>query len=197
MAMSEMEPFDGRFEDFRWIAAQTLPAKEFAAHRLLTGKGFAALVPKVERNVRYSRHSKATKPVHFALMPGYVIVGLPCGRNWMEVYRAGLVRGVVGRMMDGLWSPFPILVKPLRALVERHGDGSDAQVMGPAREPGELFSVTAADIGGTVELVAGPMAGHKVELHEIDGDVARILLPLFGGAVVTTPIDNIARRSQS
>jgi len=200
MAISDCEPFGGDFEAYRWVAAQVLPAKEFAAARLLRMMGFAALVPKVTRQVRYSRHAKRTRPVDYPLIAGYVLAGVPSGHDWMEVGRAGLVRGIVGRMIGDTRVPLFLVTKELRRVVEEFGDGSNATIRAPATEPGEMFSVisvTSEHVGREVLVEKGPFAGRMVELSEIDGKTARVLLPLFGGVSTPIPLDFLRASAQS
>lgn len=209
MAFADMEPFDGRFEDYRWMAVQTLPSREFAAWRAMRHLRFAALVPKVQKMRRYSRHTDKRIAVDFPLMPGYVLVGVPAGRHWVEVHRCSLIRSVVGRMDNGQKMPLPLLINPLRKLINEYGDGSHALVMAPANEPGAYFSVVDSssvdgdvigldDVGKPLKIRAGWAAGSIVDLAGIEGEVATVLMPLLGHVTeVRMPIDNLSKAIHS
>lgn len=200
MAFADMEPFDGRLEDFRWIAVRSLPGKEFAARRVLRTMGFAAVVPKRISEVRASRYAKTTRPVAFPIIAGYVLVGVPRNQSalqWHHAHRAGLVRGVVGALIGGEMAPHYIRISPLRLLLDQYGDGSAGYELAPATEPGQYVSVVATadaavvespalvldaeDIGAKFRVTEGAFVGHCVTLEDIEGDSAKVLLPaLFG-----------------
>ena len=57
----------------RWYVVRALPKREHGAEAQLAGQGFRVFLPKVSRNVR---HARKTRAVHAPAFPGYLFVAL-------------------------------------------------------------------------------------------------------------------------
>ena len=67
----------------RWYVVRALPKREQGAEAQLAGQGFRVFLPKVSRNVR---HARKTKAVHAPAFPGYLFVALDLQRDrWRSI----------------------------------------------------------------------------------------------------------------
>ena len=153
----------------RWYVVRALPKREHGAEAQLAGQGFRVFMPKVSRNVR---HARKTKAVHTPAFPGYLFVALDLQRDrWRSI------NGTFGVMSLIMAEERPVPVP--RGVVETIIDYADES--GICRFDRDLME------GQTIRVTAGPLAEAVGELVRLDkSGRVRVLLEIMGGRVLAT-----------
>jgi len=87
----------------RWYVVRALAKREHGAAAQLAGQGFRVFLPKVSRNVR---HARKTKAVHAPAFPGYLFVALDLRRDrWRSINGTFGVMSLI--MQKSVQRPFP------------------------------------------------------------------------------------------
>ena len=153
----------------RWYVVRALPKREHGAEVQLAGQGFRVFLPKVSRNVR---HARKTKAVHAPAFPGYLFVALDLRRDrWRSI------NGTFGVMSLIMAEERPVPVP--RGVVETIIDYVDES--GICRFDRDLME------GQAIRVTAGPLAEAVGELVRLDkSGRVRVLLEIMGGRVLAT-----------
>jgi transcription antitermination factor NusG len=159
-------------ERLHWYALLVPPQKEFIAQRILHAKGLPTFVPVERKWRRKNKFTKTKELKTYALAPRYVFIGFRLGeRLWFDLFNMHVISGVVG--LHGV--PKEIPNEAMVSLISRYANGLVAPDV-------QRFMRTRREFkaGDKVEIVEGPFAGHKVNVQEIVGSKATIVLELFG-----------------
>ena len=179
--------------DHFWYALRTTANCEFKAAAALQERGIATAVPYEMRKRRKSRHGKATLRFPHAHITSYVFAGflvrVPPWRALLEDWKlAPLIRGPVSVTSDGM----PTLVRPtaIFGLQVRYGTGIYEL---PPKSVIEEIEDQQLEVGmevrvgrwkrfgrGQEEFDTGGFAGKIVTISQIEGDMAKVILPMFG-----------------
>jgi transcriptional antiterminator RfaH len=153
----------------RWYVVRALAKREQGAEAQLAGQGFRVFLPKVSRNVR---HARKTKAVHAPAFPGYLFVALDLRRDrWRSI------NGTFGVMSLIMAEERPVPVP--RGVVETIIDYVDES--GICRFDRDLME------GQAIRVTSGPLAEAVGELVRLDkSGRVRVLLEIMGGRVLAT-----------
>lgn len=167
-----------------WYALVVPPQREVLTQEILDRLGFATFVPVERRWRRRNKFAKAKELIAYALAPRYVFLGLEPGDTpWWDLGQVHLVTGVVGH--EGV--PAEIPKQPMLDVIRSYANGLNAPTAERWMRTRREFRV-----GDQVEVVGGPLAGLRVEVVEISGSKAKVLLQLFGSVQnVWSPLDNL------
>ena len=160
--------------DTVWSAALTLSGAEYRAQRALRHWRACGYLPLCRRWRRVNRYARGKTLIAYPAIAGCLFVGFHRGRErWFDVFRSipslyGVL-GVRGR---------PVAIDGARLLRFIH----DNRFRFDAAEE-ERFMRTHHEftIGDRVHIVEGPFAGRVVDVRQIKGRYAHILLDLLGG----------------
>lgn len=147
--------------------------REFVVEVILRRRGFEIFLPTKEVFRRKSKYTQKKVARRYPLLVGWVFVGWPTGEDrWHELADLDVVRGVAG-IGGRMFCIPPGVMSKLQA---KYGEN-----VAPDREQ---FMPThyEFDVGDKVELSEGPFAdaGRKVEVIELDGPQAKVLVDLLG-----------------
>ena len=153
----------------RWYVVRALPKREHGAEAQLAGQGFRVFLPKVSRNVR---HARKTRAVHAPAFPGYLFVALDLQRDrWRSINGTFGVMSLI--MVEERPAPVP------RGVVETIIDYVD--------ESGICHFDRGLMEGQAIRVTAGPLAEAVGELVRLDkSGRVRVLLEIMGGRVLAT-----------
>ena len=156
-----------------WYALTVMPRREFQAADSLAQRGFEAYVPMVRKFRGVNRYVQRKRLRSFALMPGYVFLGVESVPEWYLVLCARYVRGVIS--VDA--EPLKVPLFEMDGLKNREAGGEftawDAERY--------MISNREFSVGDDAEIVVGPFAGQSVKVLEIGEETAKVLLTMFGG----------------
>jgi transcription antitermination factor NusG len=151
--------------------------REFVIETLLRKRGFSVFLPTKKVYRRKSKYTKEKRLVAFPLLAGWVFVGWPKGEyRWHDLFACNLVNEVAG--IDG--RPYPIPQAVMDGMFKRWG-GPKTQA--PEREQ---FMRTHHEfkIGDRAKIVEGPFDGQSVDVLDLRGPKAKVLLAFLGGTQV-------------
>jgi len=190
----------------RWFLLLVRPGKEFVVRDMLVRRGLDALAPATRVFRRLNRYVRGKVDRDYPLMPGYVLVGFPAegpmawgrvfpplgdvevaeDRHLWRLRGEKLVRAVMGR--KGLPDP----VNPRRLAQFMVGIGGDLVAPTSHRYMRTHREFACGDM---VDVTDGPWRGHVARVESISGEVARLILPLFGidDMEVPVPLDQLER----
>lgn len=164
--------------ELSWYLARVHSGKEFVAERILDDAGVIVFVPTETRFRRVNRTVKAKTEMRFAMIPGYLLIGIsPADREqvdaqWANLFRFDLVRGVIGQNGRPLAVPY----HQVRGMLVRHSRGEfNAPDVQRWMRTHKEFAV-----GDRAEVLEGPFEGHVAEVTAIRGRQAVMVLELFG-----------------
>ena len=147
-----------------WYAYRTAPRREFAVEEILRRHGLDVLCP-VE--TKWKRQGRKKIPTDYPMLPRYLFAA---GADPWAVCRALVNRGIVGVVsIDGRPAAIP------EASIHRL-----ARMSGGVARSSQAKVHKAFVVGDTAEIVIGPYRGHLVEIKNIKGRAATILLKMFG-----------------
>ena len=171
-----------------WYAVRVKHRAETAVAADLDARGFVAVVPMLRQWRRANRYAKRKVEIATPLVTGYVLLGFDPSVGqlpWGRVFELSMVVAVVGEF----------------GIPQRMRGGAVVQFLaglGEIRVPewrqhlrkGEQFGV-----GDMVRVAEGSMMGFTARVHAIEGEAARVLLPLFGKAEqeISLPLANLER----
>lgn len=171
----------------QWYLARVPSQKVFAAEQILDDAGLIVFAPEETRFRRPCGKVKTKREIRVALMPGYLMVAFPPGPvEWGKLLRFDIVKGLIGH--DG--RPLEIPFAQVERLLERHSAGEFRapqvqQWMQTYRE----FAV-----GERVEVLDGPFEGHIVDVAELRGQNAVMVLQMFGSPMeVEIPTQHLGK----
>ncbi len=172
-----------------WYAIRVRPQKDSVAKMLLEKRGFDVLVPTVMRLRRSNHRCRAKRPAPSLVMPGYVLVGFDGGYDALaveELYKLYIVTGVV--CVDGKRKTIPY------TNIERLLESCRSESLMASRLRSTADHLAGVEPGDQVRVTSGPYDGHVVNLHEIKGKAARVLVMLFSRQfAVDVPLDSLER----
>lgn len=184
-----------------WFALRTPVNREFKAVAALQARGYATAVPYEMRRRRRNRHSRAVIRLPHADITRYVLTGFPTPvPPWRALFNdpelEPLLDGVVSVTSNGL----PSLIRPkaIYAMQARYGDAifeapprrvQDFEIE-PDLQIGDVARIGRWERSGFTE---GGFAGKVVTIQDIQGDIAKVLLPMFGTEkLVPVPLERLA-----
>lgn len=190
-----------------WFLLLARPNRVFKAAAALQDRGLVTALPYDWRSRRRgSRHCKSVLRFPLAQLGPYLMTGfetpIPAWRRLFEdPVLAPLLSGVVSVTSDGL--PTPIPAKEIFKQQVRHGTGLYELPPKSAIyeiEDQQLHVGDEVKVGqwrrwsrGQEEFDEGGFAGKVVTIKEIRGDMAKVLLPMFGiDMVVPVPLERLA-----
>ncbi len=172
-----------------WYAIRVRPQKDSVAQALLERRGYDVIVPTVMRMRRSNHRCRAKRPSPSLVMPGYVLVGFNGDYDALAVedlYKLYIVTGVV--CVDGRRKTIPY------ANIERLLDSCASESLVASRLRNSTDHLAGVQPGDQVRVTSGPYDGHVVNLHEIKGKAARVLVMLFSRQfAVDVPLDSLER----
>lgn len=176
--------------EFQWFLARVPTGKEFVAERVLDEAGLLVFVPIETRYRKVNRTVKQKQEIRVPLIPGYLLVAMPPVpeqlQPWGVLFRFKLVWGVVGRA----GRPSRLPSADARKMIERHSAG---EFLAPIAYR-HMRTYHEFEVGDRVEVLDGPFAGQIVEVTEISGQNARMVVEIFGGSRdVSVPVDFLGR----
>lgn len=174
----------GQLAVLGWYALEVKAGTEFVVEALLERRGLVAVVPMRSSWRRLNRYVQRKVRDEHPLAPRYVFVGFEDrGRPaWEKVFDITMVRAAIG--FDG--RPWPLGGVEVALFLIRNMDHSVPDAWQYMRKGKEF------DVGDLVDVVAGEHEGKQVRVRAIEGDVARVLLPLFGKRA-KLPLANLER----
>jgi len=160
--------------DIRWYAVLVRSGKEFIAQKMLRRYGCAVYVPMSRKWRRLNRYKQEKTKIAYAALPGMVFVGYAEGEErWFDIFSnitcAYGVLGVAGKLI-AFNGP------TLADFVTRNRSTLDV-----ADEEKWMRTHREFKIGDRVQIVAGPLDGHIVDVRDIKGNAAIVLMEFFGG----------------
>lgn len=173
--------------DVVWYALFALSGKEFVTQRALRHWDAYAYLPLCRKWRRLNRYRREKVKVAYPAVAGCLFVGFERGRErWFDIFRA--VRSIYGILgINGR----PITLDGSRLM----NFISDNRVQFDAAEE-EKFMRTHHEfkIGDRVQIVEGPFDGHIVDVNNITGRNAHILIHILGGKqYVDIPLDKLEK----
>lgn len=169
-----------------WFAIMVRAGEEFAVEAILDRRGLVAVVPKIRQWRRVNRYVKRKHEVSFPLIARYVLVGFDGPPQWNRVFDLSMVHAVVG-VGEVPWRMNGRVVARFLA------ECGEVTVPGAQRHMRTHHEFAEGD---AVEIVGGAFDGQVVTVDLIEGDAARVLLPLFGAVQeVSLPLANLIKSS--
>jgi len=159
----------------RWFAVHTLPFAEARAEAQLGRQGFRTFQPKRLKTVRHARRLSTVEAPFF---PRYLFVALDLARDrWRSV------NGTFGVSRLVMWGDQP----------HPAPHGVVETLIAAADTRGILQLASKLQVGGLVQLMAGPFAEQLAILDDLDdGGRVRVLLDILGRRVaISTAANNI------
>ena len=171
-----------------WYVVRVKPRTEMSVVADLERRGFVAVLPMLRQWRRASRFAKRKLEVSTPLLPGYVLIGFDPANGpmpWGLVFELTMVVAVIGEF--GI--PQRVRGSVVVAFLAEIGELREPAAQQRQRS-GEPFGV-----GDMVRVAEGSLFGFTARVHAIDGEAARILLPLFGKAEqeLSLPLANLER----
>lgn len=162
-------------ESYRWYVVFVMSQKEFIAQKILTAWGASVCLPLVRKLCtvnRFATKNRQRKHLASAAVPGVLLMGLNRRPDWFSLFNLRVVYSVLGA--NG--APIEMDGRRLRRyLADNHEE------FGMSREENAESVVDLINVGDHVEIVAGPLKGHVIDVKEISGDQAHFITGLFGG----------------
>jgi transcription antitermination factor NusG len=156
-----------------WFAFRTAPRKELAVEDILRRRGLNAFCP-TETKWRSTGRGRRM-PHDYPLLPRYIFAG---GADPWAIVKSLDGRGLLG-VLTVADVPAPIPDEAIKRLARISG----------GLVPSKTTRVHRAfQPGAKVEITAGPFRGWIVPVDSIKGEIAKVLLPMFGGAVQEVPV---------
>ncbi len=143
---------------------------EFVGKMILERRGFNVFLPTKKVYRRKNKYSREKHLVKFPLMVGWMFVGWPADQDkWHELFKLRMVSSVAG--VQG--RPFQIPQSVMNDLFKRFGYRAPDQ---------ERFMRTHHEfkVGDDVRVIGGPFDGQVVQVTELEGPKARVLMEFFG-----------------
>ena len=177
--------------DRLWYVGVVQPQKEFLAQRQLTQRGVYTYLPLARRWRRIRPFAPNKTRVTLPALTGYVFLApsqsasARPGGGFAALGGVACLRGLLGA--DG--APQALCGdRILTFLSENDFDVPDVQ---RHMRTGHAFG-----IGDKVQIMAGPFDGHVVDVRDIRGPVAKVLVSLLGGdREIDLPVDNLEKAS--
>jgi hypothetical protein len=190
-----------------WFLLIARPNRVFKAASALQEHGLVTALPYEWRSRRRSRHCKSVRRFPQAHLGSYLITGFPTlTPAWRSLFEdpqlEPLLSGVVSVTSDGL----PSLVRPTEVFRQHIRYGADLYELPPKSiidaidDDHELEAGMLARVGrwhegwsrGERKFDPGAFVDKVVTISAIDGDMARVLLPMFGGErEARVPVDHL------
>lgn len=185
------------------------PNRVFKAAAALQDRGLVTALPYEWRSRRRaSRHCKSVRRFPEAQLGPYLLTGFPSATPaWLDLFKdpqlEPLLSGVVSVTSDGMPSP----VRSAEMIRQEAQYGASLYELPPPSaisdaddDRPQLAVGDHARIGtwrrwsrGEEEFDEGGFAGKVVTIAQIDGDTAKIVLPMFGiDMVVPVPFNRLA-----
>lgn len=165
--------------NIHWYGLAVRAGSEFPVEAALEARGLVAIAPQYRVWRRVNRYVQRKYLETFPVMPRYVFVGFPppwpsATDEAVELHAIcrdiTLVQGVLGSGAR----PLRMIGKHVADLLVRCGD------MVAPDEQRHMRTHHEFGAGQEAMIIGGPFAGRIVEVAEINGEIATVLLPLFG-----------------
>lgn len=151
-----------------WYAIRTAPQRELTVHAMLSRKGYAVYLPVETRERRRAKGGR--DEISVPMFSGYLFVRYPF--SWPHLRAERHIIGIVSVTNDGIASPID------DAQIERLMHGAEAAI---ARV--KASKPRALKTGDLAKVANGPLVGKTVQITNIKGKRARVLLAMFGREV--------------
>ncbi|MEG9884803.1 MAG: transcription termination/antitermination NusG family protein [Hyphomicrobiales bacterium] len=158
-----------------WYGVLGRSGKEFVAQKVIARAGACAWLPLHTKWRLQNHFSRAKIKIAYPVIAGCLFVGFKAGHeDWWAVRRkAGCVHGVIG--IRGY--PVAITGARLSAFVARNRIR-----FGAPNEQRFMRSRHEFKVGDSARIVEGPFEGRVVDVRQIKGGYARVLMMLLGGS---------------
>jgi len=176
----------------RWHILRVEPQQETTARKILGGFGVDTIVPMAEKMRRVNRYKNAKVAKRYPVLVGYVIAGFDSEPNWFEILSFRFVSGVIG--VNG--HPAEIKGRSQHELSQYLGNLEKRGVITARPEEAFMVSGREFEVGDTVEFIGGGFDMMQVEVSQIKGTQATIILDILGVARdVEVSLDCLAKIS--
>jgi hypothetical protein len=198
---------DEQILSLHWYLLRARPNRVFKAALALQDRGFQTALPHEWRARRRSRHCKSVTRFPLPHLGPYLITGFetrtPAWRSLFEdPLLEPLLSGVVSITSDGL----PTLIRPKEIVRQHHRYGPELFRLPPKSivdeiEDQRLQAGDAVRIGrwqqgwmrASAEFDAGGFADKVVTIDRIEGDMAKVVMAMFGSErEITVPLEHLA-----
>lgn len=154
-----------------WYVLLIMSGKEYLAHQLLTRMQCVAFLPVQRKWHRVNRYRREKVKTSYPAIPGCLFIGFTKGtERWLEIFSLlSSAYGVLG--YEG--RPEPISGKRILHFLEHNQNAFE-----PEKET-ETNSPPIAS-GESARITTGPLQGHVVNVAQMKGKKAGIVLELFG-----------------
>lgn len=156
-----------------WYVVFVMTGKEYLTQRMLSNWGASVYLPLCRKWRRLNRYTRDKTKIAYPAVAGSLFVGFERGQErWFDIFRSiSSVYGVLG--IDG--RPVTVDGGRLETFIQenrfRFNVAGEEQFMRTYHE---------FQIGDRVQIVDGPFDGHIVDVKDIKGRNAYILIDLFG-----------------
>lgn len=178
----------GAGDDLHWFALRVAPQKEYHAKLILESRGVECFVPTQQLYRRLNRYVRPKVLRNFPVLPGYVFAGFHApSPPWLHIFAIRPIKGVVGRdgkpwcLNSGVFTGKIAADNPtvkFATFLSSHADG-DLMVKAPP-EQRHMRTHREFAVGDMVQIMEGPFDGQFVQVSEITGKSAKVLMMLFG-----------------
>ncbi len=160
-----------------WYAFVTAPQKEYTCAHILRRRGIATFIPTETRwrsTNRYTKSRNLKEEMAFPVVPRHLFAGFPAGTMppWYWLGDFPLILGVIGHKG-----------RPHKANRAQFCKFAPVYANGSLRAPPEQRHMRTREefgVGDNVEILDGPFRDHQVRVIEINGNMATVVLQLFG-----------------
>lgn len=165
-------------------AGISIPAEGFPIEQIMARRGYKPFIPVENIFIRKNRfHPREKKRVKRAILPGMVFLRLAGNVNWYSILQMPMITGVFG--IGG--RPYRFDDAAVEKLIAISADARQPDFYKPMpTRRGYNVGDKVVDLGGLIE--------GEIEVVEINGNVAKVLVPFFGDLRrVTAQASNLAK----
>ena len=145
--------------------------KPFLIENLLNNQGFDFFIPTKTVWRRISKYSKDKQQIKLPIMPGWIFVAWTNQENhWAKLFSTNIIIGIAGIKNQ----PIKIPNSKIKYLKSQY-----TNVKAPKQEQ-FMKSNLEYNIGETVTIDEGPFTGQNVNVIDINGPTATILMDILG-----------------
>jgi len=170
--------------DTVWYVLFVMSGKEFVAQKILRKWGANAYLPLRVRWRKHSNKHRQKSRIAYPAVPRCVFVGMPKGEeNWYGLFELNTIQGVLSIGGEPAVLRTPLLRNFIEDNRSRFEVPDEHRYMPSNRE---------YDIGDQVRIIDGPFEGHTVEVTDMLGPNALILIDLLGAQQkMKIPLDRL------
>lgn len=173
-----------RDPDIVWYVVFVMSGKEFVAQTILRKWGASAYLPLRVRWRKHNHRHRMKSRIAYPAVPRCVFVGLPRGHeNWYGLFELNTLQGVLS--IGG--EPAVLRTDLLRRFIDDNRSRFEVP-----DEHRFMPSNREYEIGDQVRIIEGPFEGHTVEVTDMVGPNALILIDLLGAQQkMKIPLDRL------